>query len=49
MAGIEVMPVVKDVVELWQLPQSPVVGWFGSWAGVGRVTMVTPNQLLPAS
>ncbi len=37
------------MVELWQVPQSPVRGWFGSCAGVGRVTMVTPYQLLPVS
>ena len=43
------MPVVKDVMELWQLLHSPVGGWFGSWVAVGRVTMVTPYQVLPVS
>jgi len=37
-----VTPVVNDVVELWQVLQSPVVGCAGSAAGVGRVTIVTP-------
>jgi hypothetical protein len=41
--------VVNDVVEVWQVAQSPVVGWFGFCAAVGRVTIVTPNQLLPVS
>ena len=44
-----VTPVVNDVVELWQVPQSPVGGWFGSCAAVGRVTIVTPVKLLPVS
>ena len=47
--GLVVIPAENDVVELWQPPHSPVVGWFGSCAGVGRVTMVTPYQVLPAS
>ena len=40
---------MNEVVELWQVPHSPVVGWLGSWAAVGRVTMVTPKKLLPVS
>ena len=44
-----VMPVVNDVVELWQLEQSPVVGCTGSCAAVGRVTIVTPAKLLPVA
>ena len=40
---------VNDVVELWQVPHSPVVGCAASCAAVGRVTMVTPYQLLPVS
>jgi hypothetical protein len=43
------MPVVNDTVDVWQVPHSPVVGWFLSCATVGRVTIVTPNQLLPVS
>ena len=42
-------PVVNDVVELWQPLQSPVGGWFGSAAAVGRVTIVTPVKLFPVS
>ena len=42
-------PVVNDAVEVWQVPQSPVVGCAASCAAVGRVTIVTPNQLLPVS
>ncbi len=44
-----VTPVVNDVVELWQLAHSPVVGCTGSCAAVGRVTIVTPAKLLPVS
>ena len=43
------MPVVNDTVEVWQVAHSPVNGWFRSCAAVGRVTIVTPNQLLPVS
>ena len=49
LAGIVVMPAENDVVELWQLAHSPVCGWFASCASVGRVTMVTPKKVLPAS
>ena len=38
----------KDVV-VWQVPQSPVRGWFASWVGDGRTTIVTPKKLFPAS
>ena len=31
------------------IEQSPVVGWLGSCAAVGRSTMVTPYQVLPVS
>ena len=48
-AGIVVIPAVNDVVELWQAPQSPVSGCEASCAGVGRVTIVTPNQVFPVS
>ena len=48
-AGIVVMPLVNDVVDVWQVPQSPVCGWLASCAGVGRGTMVTPKKLLPVS
>ena len=48
-AGLLVIPAINELVELWQLPHSPVVGWFGSWASVGRVTIVTPYQVLPVS
>ena len=48
-AGIVVTPLENEVVELWQLPHSPDSGWFGSCAGVGRVTIVTPKNVLPAS
>jgi len=48
-AGIVVMPAANDVVELWQAAQSPASGCAGSFAGVGRVTMLTPNQLFPVS
>ena len=40
---------LNDVVEVWQPLQSPLTGWFGSAAGVGRVTIVTPVKLLPVS
>ena len=40
---------MNDVVEVWQVPHSTVVGWFGSCASVGLVTIVTPNQAFPAS
>ena len=46
--GIGVTPVLKDTVEVWQVPHSPVAGWFGSCAFVGRVTIVTPKKLFPA-
>jgi hypothetical protein len=50
LAGLPaVMPVVKATVELWQLEQSPVVGCAESCTAVGRVTIVTPAKLLPAS
>ena len=48
-AGFPVTPLLKEVVELWQPPQSPVAGCAGSIAAVGRVTIVTPYQLLPVS
>jgi len=48
-AGIAVMPAANDVVELWQAAQSPLSGCAGSFAGVGRVTIVTPNHVLPVS
>ena len=44
-----VTPIPYDTVELWQVEHSPVVGWLGIWAGVGRVTIVTPVKLLPVS
>lgn len=34
---------------MWQVPQSPEEGWLGSFAGVGRVTIVTPKKLFPVS
>ena len=34
---------------MWQVPQSPEGGWLGSFAAVGRVTIVTPKKLLPVS
>ena len=43
------MPVVNDVVDEWQVAHSPVLGCAASCAAVGRVTIVTPNQLLPVS
>ena len=44
------MPVVNDTVELWQLPQSPVFGWFASCPAVGRVTTAgVPTKLIPVS
>ncbi len=50
LAGLPpVTPVVNDVVELWQLEHSPLGGWLGSCAVVGRVTIVTPVKLLPSS
>ena len=50
LAGLPpVTPVANDVVEVWQVAHSPVVGWFGSCVAVGRVTIVTPNKLLPVS
>ena len=42
-------PLANDVVDVWQLPQSPVGGCAGSCAAVGRVTIVTPKKLLPVS
>ena len=48
-AGTPVIPVVNDVVDVWHVPHSPVSGWLRSCAAVGRVTIVTPNQLLPVS
>ncbi len=42
-------PELNDVVDVWQVAQSPVTGWLGFCAGVGRVTVATPNQALPAS
>ena len=42
-AGLPVTPVVNDVVELWHVPHSPVVGCAGSCAAVGRVTITTPK------
>jgi len=42
-------PAPNEVVDVWQLPQSPDAGWLASCAGVGRVTMVTPAKFLPAS
>ena len=44
-----VTPLANDVVELWQVEQSPVVGCSASCAAVGRVTIVTPAKLLPVS
>jgi hypothetical protein len=38
-------PAVKEVVDVWQEPQSPPVGW----GAAGRVTIVTPKKLFPAS
>jgi hypothetical protein len=49
LAGLLVTPLVNDDVELWQVLQSPVGGCAGSCAAVGRVTIVTPYQLFPAS
>ena len=40
---------MNDVVEVWQVPHSPVAGCAASCAVVGRVTIVTPYQLLPVS
>lgn len=42
-------PAENETVEVWQLPHSPVCGWFASCASVGRVTIVTPKKLLPVS
>jgi hypothetical protein len=42
-------PAPNDAVDVWQLPQSPETGWLASCAGVGRVTMLTPMKLRPAS
>ena len=44
-----VTPVPNEVVDVWQLLQSPDVGCLESWAGVGLVTMLTPMKLLPVS
>ena len=38
-----------NVVVVWQPPQSPVGGWFGSFAAEGRATIVTPKKVLPVS
>ena len=35
--------------ELWPVEHSPVLGWLGSCDAVGRVTMVTPKNVLPVS
>jgi len=35
-----------NVIVVWQVPQSPVDGWFGSFAAVGRVTIDTPKKVL---
>ena len=40
---------LNDVVDVWHPLQSPLTGWFGSAAGVGRVTIVTPKKLFPVS
>ena len=42
-------PVVNDVVDVWHVEHSPEGGWPGSCAAVGRVTMVTPKNVLPVS
>ena len=50
LAGLPpVTPLLKEGVEVWQVPHSPLLGWFGSCAAVGRVTIVTPKKLLPVS
>ena len=49
LAGTAVIPVANDVVELWQPLHSPVSGCNESCAAVGRVTIATPNQVLPVS
>ena len=43
-AGCSV-PLLNEIVDRWQLPQSPVVGCSAG----GRVTIVTPTKDMPAS
>ena len=49
MLGFVEMPCANEVVEEWQPSQAPLCGWFASCAVVGRVTIVTPYQLIPFS
>ncbi len=49
-AGTPVIPVVNDVVEVWQVPHSPVSGGVLLYEAEGVTTTAgVPTKLLPVS